>query len=96
MKQTVNIYDFREAFRRMDRGNTFSYEGYQVLFDYMEDIEEQCDMEFELDPIAICCDWSEDSIENVLKEYDLETLEDLEDRTIVLRVNDDTIIYEAF
>jgi hypothetical protein len=41
MKQTVNIYTFREAFNRMGRGSQFSYEGLSLLFDYLEECEDE-------------------------------------------------------
>ena len=101
MKQSVNIYDFRDAFRRCDRYGTFSYEGYQVLFDYLEQLEEDLGEEFELDVIAICCDWAQDTVKNVLREYSLESLEELEENTTVLYVSDSSddeayIIYQSF
>ena len=64
MKQTVNLYDFMDAFRKMDR-DYYSYEGYQALFDWYEEL----DPDFELDVIAICCDWTEYTPEELEKEY---------------------------
>lgn len=58
MKTTVNEYDFRDAFKRYDRDN-FSYAGLGALFEYLEEYEEQCNDELELDVIALCCDLSE-------------------------------------
>ena len=31
-----NVYQFREAFRLAGRSDQFSYEGLEVLFDYLE------------------------------------------------------------
>lgn len=62
MKQTISQYDFMDAFRKMDR-DYYSYEGYQALFDWYEEL----DPDMELDVIAICCDWTEyepDELEN--------------------------------
>ena len=39
MKTTVNIHTFREEFNRMGRGNQFTYDGLEVLFDYLEELE---------------------------------------------------------
>jgi len=64
MKQTINLYDFVDAFRKMDR-DFYSYEGYQALFEWYEEL----DPEFELDVIAICCDWTEYTPEELEKEY---------------------------
>ena len=58
MKQTVNLHDFRQAFSNMDRGTQFSYEGLETIYNYLEEI----DSEMELDVIAICCDFSQCSL----------------------------------
>ena len=59
MKQTVNFYDFDRAFELADRLDNFSYEGRRALFDYLEQYEEDCDTELELDVIGLCCDFTE-------------------------------------
>ena len=69
MKQTIdNASQFRDAFRAMDRHGYFSYEGMELLFDHLE----ECDPEMELDVIAICCDYSEDSPEDIVESYGIE------------------------
>lgn len=96
MKQTVNFDQFQDAFKNMGRGNQFSREGLRALFEYLEEYESSTGEEIELDVVALCCDYSEDSIEQVLKDYSLETLEEIQDRTTVIQVDDETIIYGAF
>ena len=59
MKQTIDSYDFIEAFRTHGRQNQFSYDGLNALFDYLEEMEEGIGEEMELDVIALCCDFSE-------------------------------------
>ena len=56
MKQSINIYQFREAFIALDRGDQFSWNGYNALFDWLEEVDEG---EHELDVIALCCDFTE-------------------------------------
>lgn len=68
MKQTVYLSDFRDAFQRMGRGEQFSYEGLEIIYDYLE----ECDPEMELDVIAICCDFSEGSVKEILDQYDID------------------------
>ena len=68
MKQTVNFSDFRDAFRRMDRLDNFSREGAQALFDYLEEI----DPDMELDVIALCCDYTEADAETIAQDYDID------------------------
>jgi hypothetical protein len=68
MIQTINLSDFRAAFHSMGRQNQFSYEGLGALFDYME----EADPNAELDVIALCCDFSEDTVEDIAANYGLE------------------------
>lgn len=93
MKKTINFYDFRSAFKDL-RPNNFSYEGITVLWEYFQEYEESTDTEIELDVIAICCDYTESSIKDVLDNYGLYSIEELEEETIVLPIPDtDRIIY---
>lgn len=59
MKQTVDKYKFHTAFHDCGRGDNFSYEGREALFEYLEEYEASCGMEMELDVVALCCDFSE-------------------------------------
>jgi hypothetical protein len=58
MKQTINQYQFADAFRSI-RPDNFTYAGLHALFDYLEEYEESCGEEIELDVIALCCEYSE-------------------------------------
>ena len=78
MKQTINqVSQFRDAFRVYDRHTQFSYEGMELLFDYLE----EADPDMELDVIAICCDYSEDTPEEIARNYGLEVDTENEDAT---------------
>jgi len=77
MKNTVDIYQFRSEFQSI-RPDNFTYEGLGVLFDYLEDLENGCGEEMELDVIALCCDFSEDHFEDIAANYDID-LSDCED-----------------
>ena len=59
MKTTVTSYQFVEAFRAAGRESQFTRAALFALFDYLESYEEDCGVEIELDPIAICCEWAE-------------------------------------
>ena len=65
MKQTVNVYSFRDAFHRMDRGNQFSYEALGEIFEYLE----EANPDMELDVIAICCDFTQCSLKEFKDSY---------------------------
>jgi len=59
MKTTVASYQFIESFRACGRENQFSRSALFALFDYLEAYENDCGVEIELDPIALCCEWAE-------------------------------------
>ncbi len=76
MKTTVSNHDFVEAFRAYDRLDNFSFEALDLLFSYFEEYEDSTGQEIELDVVAICCDYCEDSIEGIADSYGLELPED--------------------
>jgi len=58
MKKTIDFYTFSDSFRG-ERQDSFSYDGLKALFDYLEELEEGTGEEVELDPIGLCCEYSE-------------------------------------
>lgn len=71
MKQTINIYDFENAFRQHKRENQFSYLGLRALFEMLEYAEKLNGDEIELDVIALCCEYAEyENMEEFWKDYD--------------------------
>lgn len=72
MKTTVSRYDFERAFADAGRKDQFSYEGLKALFDYLEDYEEQTGEEIELDVIALCCDYNEDTVADIARNYSID------------------------
>ena len=72
MKTTISRYDFERAFADADRKENFTYEGLNLLFDYLEDYEEQTGEELELDVIAICCDYNEDTVADIARNYSID------------------------
>lgn len=93
MKQTINEYQFKDAFQKC-RPDNFSYEGLTALYDYLEDLEEETGQEMELDVIGLCCDFTEyDSLEEFQKEYydeeigdSYEDIEEIEEETLVIKI----------
>ena len=71
MKTTVYLNEFRDYFNQV-RPNNFSYEGLGILFEYLEQYEEDTGEELELDVIALCCDFSEEDFTDIAKSYDIE------------------------
>ena len=68
MIQTINVSDFRDAFRACGRADQFSYEGLGALFDFLEEVVP----DFDLDVVALCCEYSEETIEQIADSYGLE------------------------
>lgn len=87
MKQSVNFYAFLDAFRACGRDGQFSHWALETLFDHLEQYEDDCGVELELDVVAICCDFSEDSWKNIADDYciDLDGCADDEERIEAVR-----------
>ena len=93
MKQTINEYQFKDAFQKC-RPNNFSYEGLTALYEYLEEYEEDTGQEVELDVIGLCCDFTEyEDLKEFQGEYfddvkgdKYETIEEIEEETLVIRI----------
>jgi hypothetical protein len=106
MKTTLSVYDFRDAFVRAGRKDQFSYEALGLIYDYLEEI----DSDYDLDVIGLCCELSEDTPESIAEYYSidltdclyeeeiLETVRDyLQDETTVIGTTDaGAIVYVQF
>ena len=94
MKQTINFSAFIDAFHAYQRYDQFGYDALQILFDYLEEYEDSTGEELELDVIALCCDYSCDTIEDIASNYglDLSDCETDEERLEVVLdyLNDNT------
>ena len=105
-----NVYQFREAFRLAGRSDQFSYEGLEVLFDYLEEYSDSAGENVELDVVALCCDYYESSIDELIENYDIDVSdadedeeeiksiveEYLQDNTSVCGEVSDGFVYAAF
>jgi hypothetical protein len=100
MKQTINVYDFETAFQTAHRQDNFTYAGLHALFEYLEQYEEDCDTEIELDVIALCCEYTEyNTIEDFWVEYDADEYPDFEaiaNNTSFISIDDDSFIIQQF
>lgn len=91
MKRILTFGDFCDAFFRMDRKDAFSYEGKRCLFDWLEEI----DPDYELDVVGLCCEYQESHAETIIQDYCLEpNTDDEEERTEFVRnyLNENTCI----
>ncbi len=83
MKTTLDFNDFRDAFRTYNRLDNFSREGLELLFDFCE----ECDPDMEMDVIALCCEYSEDTPEDIAQNYSID-IEDMDEDEILEAVRD--------
>ena len=87
---------FKNEFKSI-RPDNFSYDGLSALYEWFTDLEEQTGEPMELDVIAICCDFNEEPLADVLENYGLESLEELHENTIVVaELDNGNVIYQAF
>lgn len=94
MKQNINIEQFRDQFKSMNRDH-YTYSGYEIIF---SDLEEMFEGDYELDVIAICCDYEEYNEDELKNDYGVDNCfsnmnQELEDR--VVGWTDDTVILRA-
>ncbi len=90
MKEYVTESEFIQRFTIMDRKENFSYEGRKALFEHLEQYEEDSDTEIEFDCIALCCEYTEyEDLKELQNNYtDVKSMEELEDQTIVIKIDD--------
>jgi hypothetical protein len=108
MKQTIGLSQFQDAFKAI-RPTNFTWWGLEQLFNWIEQQEQETGEEQELDVIALCCEFTESTYEDVIKNYDLSdeefsipdetaqaVIDYLNDETIVVAYDDDSIVYLNF
>jgi hypothetical protein len=98
MKDTIQEHQFVDALAR-DENSSFSYEGAKALFEHLTHLEDDIGKELEFDPIAFRCEYSEyDCFKDIQEDYnDLETIEDLENKTSVIKIpNTERIIIQSY
>lgn len=77
---TIDRYEFHQAFHNYGRGDQFTHEGLNALFDYLEELSEATGPHLQLDVIALCCEYSEYAdLEDIKSHYSNTTLDNLDD-----------------
>lgn len=71
MKTTLTFSSFCDAFREMGRDDQFSYAGKSALFDHLEEVAPDMD----LDVIALCCEYVESDVDNIISDYGIDVSE---------------------
>ena len=110
MKTTVYFSEFCDYFHKI-RPDNFSYQGLRVLFDHLEEIDESCGEESELDVIGLCGDFAEASWQTIASDYDssieldinenedeqkAQVLDFLADQGALIGETSDSIVYRQF
>ena len=99
MKQSINMYQFERAFKNMDRGEQFSYDGLKALYEYLVEYEEDTGEEINLDVIALWCAYAEyDSLKEFQADYGekYESMEAISDATALIPIDDNAFIIQQF
>jgi hypothetical protein len=78
------------------RPENFNYSGLCALFDYFDDMDDLGGESIELDVIAICCDFTQYTVEDALEAHRVESIEELEELATVLHCDDETIVIQGF
>ena len=88
MKNTIDTYYFRNWFLNSQYKNNFSIEGLSSLYDYLTDLEDDQGTEFNFDPVAFACEYSEyENLQEIIENYNsIETIQDLENNTSIIPV----------
>ena len=98
MKETITESRFIDKFCQL-RPNQFTYEGLSALFEHLEEFEDATGEEIEFDVIGLCCDYCEyNNLKEFQNEYgkEYETIEDIENETIVIPINEESFIIAVF
>lgn len=96
---TVNEYDFIQGFKTL-RPENFSTMALVAMYKTFEEISNDCEMAYEYDVIAMCCEYTEyDSLAEVQANYDnleLDDVDALRDHTFVIELQDGSLVIQDF
>lgn len=70
--KTFNENDFINEFKAYNRMDNFSYKGLRILFDSLEQMAQDCQVNIEIDVIALCCEYSEEDMQSIIDNYDID------------------------
>ena len=94
----IDTYEFKRAFADHNRADQFSYEGFTALFEWLEELAEDTSEPYELDVIALCCEFTEYSdlaeIQDNYSGMDIVSADDLRDHTHVIEFDGGLIIQD--
>ena len=107
--KTVDFGDFVREFELFGREKNFSHNGLRALFDYLEELSEDTGSGYEIDVICLCCEYSEDTWQEIAHNYGIELSEFegdeekieavrdyLDNETTIIGENDGVFVYATF
>lgn len=88
---TINSFSaFMNEFTSVGREYQFSYEAMEALFEYYDELEN-----FELDVIAVCCEWAEyDNAEEALEACGAEDIGELQDNHFIIELENGHVLVQ--
>jgi hypothetical protein len=87
---------FEARFRDYKRLDQFSPEALRTLFTELEQLAQETGEPIEIDVIALCCEWNESTMEEIMNNYDVENYEDLLHQTLAIELENGAILYQVF
>ena len=88
---------FMDHFRH-SRPDNFSYEALEALFNYYEELSDELGSDIPLDVIAVCLDWSEMTLDEMVDRYagKYSDFDALSSDTTVLKLSEDSALVMSF
>ncbi len=105
MLTRIGFYEFCEIMDNTYNGSSFDREGLMALFDYLEELYELSDEEYILDPVGICCNYSQMSFDEFCNYYPVDILDDdkkqsaldyIEYHSILVGHTDNSVVFHSF
>lgn len=94
---TLSMSNFVDRIRKI-RPENFTYDGLEALYAYLENLSEDTGQDIEFDPIGLCCEYAEyKNLAELQQNYEhIDSMEDLEAETLVIMINEESLIIQQF
>ncbi len=101
MLARINFHEFQKIMNRTYSGTSFDYDGLQILYDYFEEMNE----DHIIDPVGICCNYSQMSFDEFCNYYPVDILDDdkkqsaldyIEYHSILVGHTDNSVVFHSF
>jgi alcohol dehydrogenase class IV len=91
MVKTIYKNEFIEILK--EGNSSFSTEGAEALYEYLTDLEDDCDMTINLSEGDLSYEYDEEELEQVLIDKCCENIDELREKTTVIELKDNRIVY---